>query len=232
MLCSKPKIIAHRGYWASQPKVQQNSIHALQQAQHLKIYASEFDVRMTLDEVLIVHHDEYFQDLKIAETSFFKLQSSMKSLGIRLFTLDEFLEQGKTSPLRLSIELKPPQSSAAKEKMVVKFLEEIKYKRIASQCECISFSISICERLKSLAPELNVEFLGGTLHPSEIKERGLDGMDYHYSLYLQYPEWIKEAKKLGLSTNTWTVDSRRIFRQLSRMGLDKITTNYPQKMMF
>ena len=49
-------VIAHRGAWKAKglPK---NSIAALKEAINQKCTGSEFDVRMTSDEILIVTHD-------------------------------------------------------------------------------------------------------------------------------------------------------------------------------
>lgn len=56
---AQTQIIAHRGYWNTQPKTSENSIKALENAQRLKIYGSEFDVRMTKDGILVINHDEH-----------------------------------------------------------------------------------------------------------------------------------------------------------------------------
>jgi glycerophosphoryl diester phosphodiesterase len=44
---AQTQIIAHRGYWQTQPPTTENSLKSLENAQNLKIYGSEFDVRMT-----------------------------------------------------------------------------------------------------------------------------------------------------------------------------------------
>lgn len=56
---AQTQIIAHRGYWQTQPPTTENSLKSLENAQNLKIYGSEFDVRMTKDGVLVVNHDEH-----------------------------------------------------------------------------------------------------------------------------------------------------------------------------
>ena len=51
-----PKVIAHRGYWKT-PSSAQNSLRALELADSIGVYGSEFDVWLTKDDVLIVNHD-------------------------------------------------------------------------------------------------------------------------------------------------------------------------------
>jgi len=48
-----PKVIAHRGYWKT-PSSAQNSLRALELADSIGVYGSEFDVWLTKDDVLIV----------------------------------------------------------------------------------------------------------------------------------------------------------------------------------
>ena len=43
------------------------------------------------------------------------------------------------------------------------------------------------------------------------------------------PSWIKEARKLGLITNVWTVDDLGDIRYFLRQGIDFVTTNEPEK---
>ena len=50
------KIVAHRGYWTA-PGSAQNSIRSLVKADSVGADASEFDVYMTSDDVLVLNHD-------------------------------------------------------------------------------------------------------------------------------------------------------------------------------
>ena len=61
-----------------------------------------------------------------------------------------------------------------------------------------------------------------------LKNAGIDGLDYHYSVFLdKHPDWILEAKKLGLITNVWTVNDEVIFKKLADLGVGFVTTNVP-----
>ena len=51
-----PKVIAHRGIW-TEPGSTQNSIRSLVKADSIGCYATEFDVWMTADSVMVVSHD-------------------------------------------------------------------------------------------------------------------------------------------------------------------------------
>ena len=53
------KIIAHRGAW-KEFNLPENSIASLEKAIELKCEGAEFDVRRTLDGVLVVNHDPLY----------------------------------------------------------------------------------------------------------------------------------------------------------------------------
>jgi len=65
-------VVAHRGAW-EQRGIPENSIASLRHAIELNCRGSEFDVRMTADDVLIVNHDEEYHGLPIEETTYANL---------------------------------------------------------------------------------------------------------------------------------------------------------------
>lgn len=71
---AQTQVIAHRGFWKTNPTTAENSIAALKNAQQLKVYGSEFDVRMTKDGVLVINHDEHINGVEIAATDFKSLK--------------------------------------------------------------------------------------------------------------------------------------------------------------
>lgn len=226
------QIIAHRGFWKTNPATAENSIQALENAQNLNIYGSEFDVRMSKDGVLIVYHDEYYGTLEISETNFKVLENLKLKNGENFPTLKNYLEKGKHNPfLKLMIELKPINSKFKDNYLVQKAIQLVKELQVESQTEFISFSLNICKQLKKEEPDLKVHYLNGDLSPLEIKQKGLDGIDYHYSAFLKNPTWISEAKTLGLTTNSWTVNEIEIFKLLRKQGIDFVTTDIPHLLL-
>lgn len=229
---AKPQIIAHRGYWQTNPPTVQNSLQSLENAQNLNIYGTEFDVQMSKDGVLVINHDEHHFDLEISDTNFEELIKQKLRNGETIPTLKEYLEKGKKKPsLKLFVELKPAKSLDQENELVYKTIQTVKDLHLESQTEFISFSLNICERIKQLEPTFKVHYLNGGLSPSEIKERKLDGLDYHYSVFLENPTWISEAKNLGLTTNSWTVNDIKIFKLLRKQGIDFVTTDLPHLLL-
>lgn len=66
------KIVAHRGAWKN-TGAPQNSIASLENAIKLGCVGSEFDVRMTKDEVLVINHDAHYEGMDIEKTDYAEL---------------------------------------------------------------------------------------------------------------------------------------------------------------
>ena len=121
MMKAQTQIIAHRGYFQAQPPTTENSIQSLENAQKLKVYGSEFDVRMTKDGVLVINHDEHHGKMEISETDFKELAKLKLSNGEKYPTLKDYLKSGKKDKaLKLIVEIKPTKTEALENEMVEK----------------------------------------------------------------------------------------------------------------
>ena len=230
---AQTRIIAHRGYFQTQPPTAENSLKALQNAQALKVYGSEFDVRRSADGVLVVNHDEHHGDMEIAETPYADLKKLMLSNGEKLPTLKQYLKHGKRDPeVKLIVELKPAKTKILEDEIVKQTLQLVKKLGLESQTEFISFSLNICREIRKQEPDSVVHYLNGDLSPQQLKAENLNGLDYHYKLLTEkHPEWIREARALGLKTNAWTVNDPEIYQQLKNQGIDFVTTNIPEQLL-
>ena len=100
---------------------------------------------------------------------------------------------------------------------------------LEARTEYISFSKHACDYLVLHAPGAKVSYLNGDLSPLDAKDAGYAGIDYEDSVFLDHPTWIKEAKKLGLITNVWTVNNLKAIKYFFKQGIDYVTTNEPEK---
>ena len=229
---AQTQIIAHRGYWQTKSATTENSITALKNAQNLKVYGSEFDVRMSKDGKLVINHDEHHGKMEISETRFCDLRKLKLSNGEKFPTLKNYLKQGKKdNSVKLIVEIKPGKTPELENEMVRKTLDLVKKLNLEKQCEFISFSKNICLEIEKTNPEYIVQYLAGDLSPKEIKDLKIDGIDYHYKVFLEkHPEWLSEAKSLGLITNAWTVNDINVYQKLKDQGIGFITTNIPEQL--
>ena len=52
-------------------------------------------------------------------------------------------------------------------------------------------------------------------------------MDYHYGKMVDNPQWSKDAKKMKMSRNSWTVNDKKTMNTVFSIGVDQITTDNP-----
>lgn len=81
---------------------------------------------------------------------------------------------------------------------------------------------------KTLDPKAQVQYLNGDKSPEEIKRDGLDGIDYHFSVFQKHPDWIPQAKHNNIVLNAWTVNNAAEMDWLLANRFDFITTNEPE----
>ena len=62
-------VVAHRGAWKKN-NLPQNSIASLKKAIEIGCIGSEFDVRMTADDSLVVNHDSDYHGFQIEKTNY------------------------------------------------------------------------------------------------------------------------------------------------------------------
>ena len=226
-MANAQKIIAHRGYWDTENNAQ-NSIKSLKSAQEINAYGSEFDVLISADDVLVVNHDDNYLGHHIETTNSSILKTLKLPNGENMPTLENYFAQGKKDKnVKLIFELKPHSSKENEDRAVKKSIEIIKKNKVEKQIEIISFSQNICDEFKKLAPKYHVSYLAGDLSPKEVKARGWNGIDYHYSVFQKNPTWVKEAKELGLLVNVWTVNDKKIMQEMIDFDVDYITTDKP-----
>lgn len=225
-------VIAHRGAFKKNG-FPENSIASLREAFRLGCAGSEFDVRMTADDSLVINHDPNYNKMQIEKSAYASLITQPLSNGEKLPTLREYLLAGKAAGTgtRLVVEIKP--SDLGKERAqkvtdkVVNLVAELGLKK---QVAYISFDYEICKRIQAIDPRAHTQYLNGDKSPDELKSDGIDGADYHFSVFQKNPGWVEMARKAGVALNAWTVNDTAIMRTLLREGFAFITTNEPEQL--
>lgn len=223
-------VIAHRGAWKAK-NLPENSIAALKHAIELNCAGSEFDVRMTKDNVLIVTHDADYYDLIIEEKTYEELAKIKLPNGEKLPTLRDYIAAGmiNNNSTGLVCEIKPSKIEGRNKIMAdatVALVKELKAEPYISYY--ISFSYDIIKRIKELDANAKVMYLDGSKNPEKLKTDSIDGLDYYFTIFKKHPEWISDSKKLGLKLNAWTVNKTEDIDWLLANEFDYITTNEPE----
>ncbi len=225
------KVIAHRGAWKNTGATE-NSIAALQQAIRLGCYGSEFDVHMSADSVLFVHHDHDVQGASIEESTAAELSALILPNGEHLPTLEAYLRAGSGQQnTRLILEIKA--SKISKERslaMTRKCVELVQQTAAQGLTDYISFDFDICQKIKILDPSAHVAYLNGDKNPKELSDSRID-LDYHFSVFKKNEAWITEAHSENLTTNVWTVNDQETMQWFISRKVDYITTNEPELLL-
>ena len=221
------RVIAHRGFWDCQGSAQ-NSLVSLHKAHEAACYGSEFDVIVTADGIPVIHHDDTIDSLVIEATNYDQIKDKRLKNGEILPTLEQYFIHGKACfPTKLILEIKPHSTKKKEIRAVATVVRMMKRYKMQDQVEFISFSMNICKAILRLLPAAKVSYLNGDIAPQQLKADGITGLDYECEILEKKPEWVSQAKELGLTTNAWTVNDRKDMEILIGMGVDYITTNKP-----
>ncbi len=226
-------IVAHRGFWnCEEAGYAKNSVAALRCAQEAGFWGSEFDVNMTSDGILIVYHDSDVEGKKIEKYPYSEFKDFKIKNGETIPTIDQYLEQGKKYPETMLVyEMKPHSCDEVEDRFIELTIAKLKEHDLLDpqRVMFISFSIHICEVLAKELPGFTVQFLGSSLSPDELAEKGINGVDYNHRVYTIHKnkKWYGQARNHNMSVNAWTVNNKKEMKRMFRMGVDQLTTDNP-----
>jgi beta-glucanase (GH16 family)/glycerophosphoryl diester phosphodiesterase len=226
-------VVAHRGAFKKN-KLLENSIASLREAIRLGCTGSEFDVRMTADDSLVINHDPHYFSLPVEKTNYATLLAHSLSNGEKIPTLREYLLTGlqNNTATRLVCEIKPSETSKERGKRIAeKVMALVKELRAAPMVTYISFDYDMLKHMATLQPTAPLQYLNGNKTPEELKADGISGADYHFSVFKAHPDWIQRAKQNHILLNAWTVNDAETMDWLIAEGFDFITTNEPEHLL-
>lgn len=222
------QVVAHRGAWKKN-QLPENSIASLKEAIKLKCTGSEFDVRLTADDSLVINHNPHYHGLDIEQSTFEQLSKFSLSNGEPIPTLRQYLIAGKEDNpgTQLVVELKPSPSGRGRQ-LAHSALALIHLLDVSSRVMYISFDLDILIAIHEKDPAAATQYLNGDQTPDQLKQLGIQGLDYHASVFKKNPHWITEAKKNGQKLNVWTVNEAADMKWFLNQQFDAITTNEPE----
>jgi glycerophosphoryl diester phosphodiesterase len=225
---SQTQIIAHRGFWDKLGSAQ-NSVSSLENAIKAGVFGSELDVYITKDGIPILNHDTSYKGVTI-ETATLEELSALRLVNDEpLPTLKQYIDIAKKQKqTKLIVEIKSHSTKELEVRAVNAIVSLIDSEGMSDMVDYIAFSENVCKELIRLNPKHRVAYLSGNKSPKELKDEGYWGLDYHHKVLKDNPGWIKEAKKLGLTINVWTVNDLEGMQYFIAQRVDYITTDNPQ----
>ncbi len=223
------EIVAHRGYSVLAPE---NTIASCNAAREFADWV-EFDVRVTLDNQLILMHDGTVD----------RTTNGTGDVGIMTLAELRQLDAGAWFSPSFSGELVPLMSEAVLATMpdMGPFIERktgsaemyadlIRALRIEDEAVVIAFDWDFLAELEVLLPSVRTGALGSdTLTPSQIQgiqARGIDFIDWAHSTVTA--ETIDLVHAHGMEFHVWTVNDAQRMETLIEAGIDGITTDNPE----
>ena len=226
----KIKIIAHRGAW-KEFNLPENSIASLEKAIALKFDGAEFDVRRTLDGVLVVNHDPVHFGDTIQTNTYAFLNSKKLSNGESLPTLEQYFLTGTKDKHKTLLICEIKAAIKDKEQDYLATIETLalaKKLKIEKRIVYISFSQDILRWIKEKQPKATVLYLESDISIDAIVQNKFDGINLHYTSFKMNSQLSATAKNAGLKIGSWTVNELSDLAILQEQGVEWITTNQPQ----
>lgn len=209
-------IIGHRGARGLAPE---NTIKGIKKALEYQVDQIELDVRVSADDVAVLHHDRYVknpagQRRLISNTSF----SELKQFKPDLTTLAEALEviEG-AKPLYLDV--KPGVDTQP----IVPILKDYKHPLLVA-----SFSKKVLTEIHAALPELELavaDAWSGVRATRRARSLGARTITMNH-LWL-WPGFVRSIKRSDYRLYAFTVNDIGRARRLQRWGIDAIFTDRP-----
>lgn len=225
------KVVAHRGLSGIE---KENTNAAFIAAGNRSYYGIETDVHRTLDGKFVCIHDDTtgrvaIDNMTVEETTFDTLRrlnladrDNIKGReDLKIPTLKEYISTCKRYEKFAVLELK----NDFEKEDIAKICDEIIELDYLQNVIFISFSFDNMLKLRELYPTQAAQYLADDYTdelPELLKEHKLD-LDIRYTELTE--ERIAALHANGIKVNCWTCDDKQAGEDLSRWGIDFITSN-------
>lgn len=223
-------IIAHRGGAVSHSKVE-NTLEAFETAIDKQVKMVEFDVRRTMDNQLIVFHNNHIEKIKLNTLTYQQLLNIAKKDNYHVPLLKDVLEMC-SDKIMLDIELK----EAGYEDQVIELLSLY---FSPNQYIITSFLDSVIITVKQINPNIQAGLLIGKDRASllerfseffpfrRLRKTGADFVVPNYRLVT--PWLLRSCKKMKYNIYVWTVNGDSLYSKLIQKKVAGIITDYPER---
>jgi glycerophosphoryl diester phosphodiesterase len=236
-------ITAHRGNSGMFPE---NTLPAFENAIELGVDWIELDLFLTKDQQLVVIHDQTTE------------RTGNRALDVTKSTLQEIQSVDVANDFRnrhkLSISDCPPQHIPQLEDVLNLVMRQNRTRvSIQPKVDCVAKAVEVIQKMgaenlvgfndgnlklmikaKQLAPDATIFWDRGV--NTNINEDIQTATQYRFHALIYQDqgislEKINRTKMAGLNVGAWTVNDPDRIRELLRMGVNRIYTDYPQRMI-
>lgn len=232
------RIIGHRGARGEAPE---NTLAGFQYIHALGILAVEFDVRQLKDDELIIMHDDNFLRTTGIDQALYDLNSTeLEAYNQANIWMDWDTQITPTLTQTLNIihdfehievEVKAVATKIEAEKLVLALQKQLQ--GFEQTAVITSFDLKIHQALE----QQKSSFKRGLLIEEDIKELAIEQAlqlgccQIGWMNQLATDEMIQATQKAGLSMSVWTVNDIQRAKQLQKLGIDGLITDFPKMML-
>ena len=224
-------LTAHRGVTAVAPE---NTIPAYEKAVELGYYSAECDIRLTKDNVWVLSHNDdinrrMWQVGNISETEYdelvtykYKNGSNFWQEGLKMPTLDEFLDVFVGSSTRPQIEIKTQNYD-----LLGTVVDAVKAKGLEKSAIIISFDLEQLKVIRALDENIELWYLVDGITQECIDEAKSVGGNVWLSANFAANDLqsITLAAESGVDVSFWTVNKLEDAEKLYNLGVRYIETD-------
>ena len=240
-------VVGHRGASGYAPET---TMESYRRAIRMGADWVEADVHQLRDGTLAAIHDAdlkrttngkgWVGDLTLAElkaldagswfNKAFPDKARPEYIGLCVPTLQEIIDLVAESSAGLFIEIKDPERYAPDLESLL--LATVRRSGMEKRTRFLSFSAQSLRKIKEFDDAIPTVFLISKPGRNPVKDTVEVPAD---ELGIQYrsltAEMVEAAHKQGVPVSVWTVDDRKDMLRMIEMGVDRITTNYPDRLL-
>jgi glycerophosphoryl diester phosphodiesterase len=220
-------VYAHRGGAALRPE---NSIEAFDHGVSVGADGLEFDVHLSSDGVVVVHHDETLERTtrgkgRVADHN----SAQLSALGVPLFT--DVLDRYRALSLIVELKVDNP-------RLVRQVVYDLRAAGAIERASLGSFHSNVLHAARKLEPALATgsskqetrwalyrSWMG--LRPGRVGYREFQVPERSGATRIVTRRFISRAHQAGLAVKVWTVNDPADMRRLVEWGVDGLITDRP-----
>ena len=225
------QLVAHRGLSGIETE---NTNAAFVAAGNRSYYGIETDIHRTADGRFAVCHDNDLNRVAGEETEvetstleelqnivLFDVDGTKNRADLRVGTLENYISICKKYGKRCVLELKSDFTEAEIE-AIVNIAESFEY---LDSVTFISFVFSNLTKIRKIRPEQSAQFLFSKFSDEIIDAVAAEKLDVDVNHKALTKEMVDLLHSKGIKVNCWTVDDKARAEELSKWGVDFITSN-------
>jgi len=241
------QVVAHRGASGYAPET---TLEAYRLAIRMGADFVEADIHRLRDGTLVAIHDAdltrttngkgWVADLALAElkaldagswfNDAYPEKARVQYAGLQVPTLQEVLDVVGASNAGLFIEIKDPDRYPPD--LESSLLSLVRANRMEKRTRFLSFSERSIRKIKQLDASIATAFLRSAPGRDPVQAAikiPADELGIRYQCVSQ--AMVDAAHRCGLLISVWTVDDEEDMKRMMELGVDRITTNYPDRLI-